>query len=136
VSFNPPKDWSKESADLYIHKSGVRITKMTYQGQEGWYIVPVDLDAPVVPFAATDEGREKAFAAVAGGLAKINKAAKKAEQKKVKEIKLPKRGEEEEGEPGEGDAEARPRAGEGEAAEAEEKDEEDEDEEDEAETPG
>ena len=137
MSFNPGKDWSKESDELYIHKTGTRIAKTSYQGTPGWYIMPVDLDTPVVPFAATDDGRDKAFETFSKGLPKKKK--KKVEPKKGgKPIKLGKRGGDEEEvseEPGEEPAEpAEPAAEPVEAPEVDE-DADDEDEEEEDETP-
>ncbi len=135
MSFNPGKDWSKESDDLFIHKTGTRIAKTSYQGTPGWYIMPVDLDSPVVPFPATEEGRDKAFETYAKGLPKKKK--KKVEPKKGgKPIKLGKRGgddDEVSEEPGEEPAVAvDPAAEPAEAVDADE-DDEDEDEDDEKE---
>jgi hypothetical protein len=86
MSFNPGKEWSKESDELFIHKSGTRIAKTTYQGAQGWFLMPVDLDVPVMPFPATEAGREQAFEAFAKGALK-KKPAKKVEEKKGKKGK-------------------------------------------------
>lgn len=131
MSFNPGKDWTKESDELYIHKSGTRIGKLAYQGTPGWYIMPVDLDSPVIPFPATDDGRDKAFETFAKGLPK-KKVVKKKETKKGKPIKLGKRGADDEEvseEPGEEPAAAAEPAEDADA----DADDEDEDEDDEEE---
>ncbi len=62
-----PKGWDKESDKLFIHETGVRIARQTYKGKDGWYLIPVDLDAVVVEFEPTPEGRDKAFEAFAKG---------------------------------------------------------------------
>lgn len=73
AKFSPGKDWSKETEDLYIHKSGTRIAKTTYRGKLGWWLMPLDLDEPAVEFAPTDEGRAEAFEAHAKGPSKRKK---------------------------------------------------------------
>jgi hypothetical protein len=86
-----PKGWEKDSDKLFIHETGIRIQRMTYKGKDGWFLVPVDLDAAVVEFEPTPEGRDKAFEAFAKGALvvkpKKTKAAstKKAPAKVVKE---------------------------------------------------
>ena len=86
-----PKGWEKDSDKLFIHETGIRIQRMTYKGKDGWFLVPVDLDAAVVEFEPTPEGRDKAFEAFAKGALvvkpKKTKAAstKKAAAKPVKE---------------------------------------------------
>jgi hypothetical protein len=86
-----PKGWEKDSDKLFIHETGIRIQRMTYKGKDGWFLVPVDLDAAVVEFEPTPEGRDKAFEAFAKGALvvkpKKTKAAspKKAPAKAVKE---------------------------------------------------
>jgi len=122
MSFSPGKDWSKESDDLFIHKSGVRITKTTYHQKQGWFLMPTDLDQAVLEFAATDEGREQAFEAFAKGA--VSKRVVKKVKPKKKGVEAPQ--EEEQAEAAEG-------AGEGGAAPAAEADEADEDEEEEEE---
>lgn len=62
-----PKGWEKDSDKLFIHETGIRIQRMTYKGKDGWFLVPVDLDAAVVEFEPTPEGRDKAFEAFAKG---------------------------------------------------------------------
>jgi hypothetical protein len=62
-----PKGWEKDSDKLYIHETGVRIQRMTYRGKDGWYLVPLDLDATCIEFEPTNEGRDKAFEAFAKG---------------------------------------------------------------------
>jgi len=62
-----PKGWDKESDKLFIHETGVRIARQSYKGKDGWYLIPVDLDAVVVEFEPTPEGRDKAFEAFAKG---------------------------------------------------------------------
>jgi hypothetical protein len=62
-----PKGWDKESDKLFIHETGVRIARQTYKGKDGWYLIPVDLDAVVVEFEPTPEGKDKAFEAFAKG---------------------------------------------------------------------
>ena len=64
------KDWDRESADLFIHDSGARISKTTYRGKMAWWFFPASLDSPAVEYAPTDEGRDEAFATSAKGLPK------------------------------------------------------------------
>src|SRR6185369_12256053 len=79
-----PKGWEKDSDKLFIHETGVRITRMTYKGKDGWFLVPVDLDAAVVEFEPTPEGRDKAFEAFAkGALATKPKKTKAPSAKKA-----------------------------------------------------
>ena len=63
-----PKGWEKDSDKLFIHETGIRISRMTYKGKDGWFLVPVDLDAAVLEFEPTPEGRDKAFEAFAKGV--------------------------------------------------------------------
>ena len=63
-----PKGWEKDSDKLFIHETGIRIARMTYKGKDGWFLVPVDLDAAVLEFEPTPEGRDKAFEAFAKGV--------------------------------------------------------------------
>jgi len=125
MSFSVPKGWERDSDKLYIHNSGVRIQLMTYRQKEGWYLVPVDLDQPVVEFEPTPEGRDKAFEAFAKGAVSTKAVKKKAtapaKPKKGKPIAVPK-----EDEAAEGEEPAA--AAEGEADEEEEEEEEEEDE--------
>src|SRR5579859_2568116 len=107
-----PKGWEKDSDKLFIHETGVRIARQTYKGKDGWYLIPVDLDAAVLEFEPTPEGRDKAFEAFAKGvLVTKPKKTKAAPTKKAA-------------------AKAAPKGEEGEEAKADE-DEEDEKEEDE-----
>ena len=62
-----PKGWEKDSDKLFIHETGIRIARMTYKGKDGWFLVPVDLDAVVLEFEPTPEGRDKAFEAFTKG---------------------------------------------------------------------
>lgn len=79
-----PKGWEKDSDKLFIHETGIRIQRMTYKGKDGWFLVPVDLDAAVVEFEPTPEGRDKAFEAFAkGALATKPKKTKAASTKKA-----------------------------------------------------
>ena len=79
-----PKGWEKDSDKLFIHETGIRIARMTYKGKDGWFLVPVDLDAAVVEFEPTPEGRDKAFEAFAkGALATKPKKAKAPTTKKA-----------------------------------------------------
>ena len=73
-----PKGWEKDSDKLFIHETGIRIQRMTYKGKDGWYLVPVDLDAAVVEFEPTPEGRDKAFEAFAKGALVIKPKKTKA----------------------------------------------------------
>lgn len=78
-----PKGWEKDSDKLFIHETGIRIARMTYKGKDGWFLVPVDLDAVVLEFEPTPEGRDKAFEAFAkGALATKPKKTKAASTKK------------------------------------------------------
>lgn len=81
MGFDPGKGWDKESEELFIHDSGTRISKTTYRGKLGWWVLPVDLDAPPMEFAATDAGRAEAFAAFSKGIPKPKPKPKKAEAK-------------------------------------------------------
>ena len=91
-----PKGWEKDSDKLFIHETGIRITRMMYKGKDGWYLVPVDLDAAVVEFEPTPEGRDKAFEAFAkGALATKPKKTKATSSRKAVAKVVPK---EEEGE--------------------------------------
>lgn len=55
--------WTRESDELFLHASGSRIVRTTYQGKAGWFLMPADLTRPVQQFPPTESGREKAFAA-------------------------------------------------------------------------
>lgn len=81
MAFDPGKGWDKESEDLFIHDSGTRISKTTYRGKHGWWLLPVDLDAAPMEFAATDAGRTEAFEAFSKGIPKPKPKPKKAEAK-------------------------------------------------------
>src|SRR5690349_13749266 len=86
-----PKGWDKESDKLFIHETGVRIARQTYKGKDGWYLIPVDLDAAVVEFEPTPEGRDKAFEAFAkGALVTKPKKTKAAPTKKAAAKAAPK----------------------------------------------
>ena len=78
-----PKDWDKESDKLFIHETGVRIARQTYKGKDGWYLIPVDLDAVVVEFEPTPEGRDKAFEAFTKGALVTKPKKTKTVTKKV-----------------------------------------------------
>ena len=92
-----PKGWEKDSDKLFIHETGIRIARMTYKGKEGWFLVPVDLDAAVLEFEPTPEGRDKAFEAFAkGALATKPKKTKAATTKKAAAKPAPKEEESEE----------------------------------------
>ena len=56
------KDWDRESADLFIHDTGARISKSLYRGKVAWWFFPASLDSPAVEHPATDAGRDEAFA--------------------------------------------------------------------------
>lgn len=85
-----PKGWSRESDSLFIHASGVRIERMTYRGDEGWYLVPVDLDVALIRFEPTSEGQAKAFEAYANNALKEKPKAKATPKKgKPKVAKAP-----------------------------------------------
>lgn len=144
MGFATPKGWDKESETLYIHETGTRIERRSYREKDGWFVIPVDLDAEVLAFDPTPEGCDLAFAAFAEGKIKTAKKPKKAEEpagppkpkrgRKPKERPAP--DEDGEGGPPEGPE------GEGAVADKDEKEkdkdeeeEEDEDEEEEAETP-
>lgn len=105
-----PKGWEKESDKLFIHETGVRIARQTYKGKDGWYLIPVDLDAAVVEFEPTPEGRDKAFEAFAKGALVTKPKKTKAPSKKA--------------------AKAAPKGEEGEDAKKEEDDDDDDDDED------
>jgi len=90
-----PKGWEKDSDKLFIHETGIRIARMTYKGKDGWFLVPVDLDAAVLEFEPTPEGRDKAFEAFAKGALVVKPKKTKATTKKAAAKPAPK---EEEGE--------------------------------------
>jgi hypothetical protein len=91
-----PKGWEKDSDKLFIHETGIRIARMTYKGKDGWFLVPVDLDAAVLEFEHTPEGRDKAFEAFAKGALVVKpKKTKATTTKKAAAKPAPK---EEEGE--------------------------------------
>lgn len=81
MAFSPPKGWDKENDKLFIHNTGIRISRMTYRSKEGWFLVPTDLDQPVVEFDPTPEGRDKAFEAFASGVLGKTKTKSKAKPK-------------------------------------------------------
>jgi hypothetical protein len=85
-----PKGWEKDSDKLFIHETGIRIQRMTYKGKDGWYLVPVDLDAVVVEFEPTPEGRDKAFEAFAKGALVIKPKKTKTTTKKAPPKPVPK----------------------------------------------
>ncbi len=92
-----PKGWEKDSDKLFIHETGIRIARMTYKGKDGWFLVPVDLDAAVLEFEPTPEGRDKAFEAFAkGALVTKPKKTKAATTKKAAAKAAPKEEEAEE----------------------------------------
>jgi hypothetical protein len=82
MGFHLGKGWDKTSEDLFIHDSGARISKTLYRGKPGWWVFPVDLDAPPVEHAPTDAGREEAFATFEKGLPKPKPKAKEEPRKK------------------------------------------------------
>ncbi|MBI2933457.1 MAG: hypothetical protein HYY16_17570 [Planctomycetes bacterium] len=65
MSFTAPHGWEKDSEKLYVHRSGARIQLMTYREKEGWFLIPAELDQPLIGFLPTSEGRDKAFEAFA-----------------------------------------------------------------------
>src|SRR6185295_13481178 len=109
-----PKGWDKDSDKLYIHETGIRIARMTYKGKDGWYLVPVDLDAVVVEFEPTPEGRDKAFEAFAKGALVVKPKKAKAPSKKAPAKPAPK-GEDEDKEKDDDDDEKPEAADEGDA---------------------
>jgi len=93
-----PKGWEKDSDKLFIHETGIRIARMTYKGKDGWFLVPVDLDAVVLEFEPTPEGRDKAFEAFAKGALVIKPKKTKATTTKKAAAKPAPKDEEAEGE--------------------------------------
>jgi len=91
-----PKGWEKDSDKLFIHETGIRIARMTYKGKDGWFLVPVDLDAAVLEFEPTPEGRDKAFEAFAKGALVTKPKKTKATTKKAAAKAAPKEEEAEE----------------------------------------
>lgn len=90
MNFTVPKGWTRENDTLFIHTSGVRIQRMTYRGNDGWYIVPTDLDEPLIRFDPTGDGQVKAFEAYANNALKEKPKAKSAPKKgKPKAAKAP-----------------------------------------------
>ena len=85
-----PKGWDKDSDKLFIHETGVRIARQTYKGKDGWYLIPVDLDAVVVEFEPTPEGRDKAFEAFTKGALVTKPKKTKAPPKKAAAKIVPK----------------------------------------------
>jgi len=135
MAFSTPKGWEKESDILFIHSSGVRIERRTYRGQEGWFLIPVDLDQEVLSFEATPEGRDKAFEAFADGKLKPAKKKSAVAEKASEEPAKPKRGRKPkprpEPEPEEGEEGAPPPDAAEKETEEEDDDEDDEEEEEE-----
>lgn len=86
MSFKAPKGWTSETDALFIHTTGARIQRTTYRQKEGWFLIPTEIETPVVEFAPNAEGRDKAFAEFPR-LAQEWKEAKKklAAKKKGKE---------------------------------------------------
>ena len=82
------KDWDRESADLFIHSSGARIARTTYRGKMAWWFFPASLDVPAVEYAATDAGRDEAFATSAKELPKsrTKRKVKAAPDKKARKV--------------------------------------------------
>ena len=78
-----PKGWDKDSEKLFVHETGVRIARQTYKGKDGWYLIPVDLDAAVLEFEPTPEGRDKAFEAFGKGVLVVKPKKAKAVTKKA-----------------------------------------------------
>jgi hypothetical protein len=93
-----PKGWEKDSDKLFIHETGIRIARMTYKGKDGWFLVPVDLDAAVLEFEPTPEGRDKAFEAFAKGALVVKPKKTKATTTKKAAAKPAPKEEEAEGE--------------------------------------
>lgn len=104
-----PPGWEKDSATLYLHETGVRIEKRVYREQEGWILVPVDLDTPVTAFPPDKDGLALAFAEWTKTAGKIKakpspkaaaaaKAKAAAKKKKAEEEDAPKGEEGEDGE--------------------------------------
>jgi len=87
MSFSTPKGWEKDSEKLYIHSTGVRVQLMSYRQKEGWYLVPIDLDTPVMEFEPTPEGRAKAFEIFASGVLDTKPKRKKVETPEAKKKK-------------------------------------------------
>ena len=83
-----PKGWEKDSDKLFIHETGIRIARMTYKGKDGWFLVPVDLDAAVIEFEPTKEGCDKAFEAFAKGALVVKPKKTKAPSKKAAAAKV------------------------------------------------
>lgn len=81
MSSESASGWTKEADDLFIHTSGARIAKTTYQQKEGWFLMPADLDAPVLEFPPTEEGRAQAFETFAKGIPSRKKAKAKVKAK-------------------------------------------------------
>jgi len=88
MRFKPPRKWDQESPRLFIHEDGIRIERRSYRGQEGWFLLPTDLDQEVVYFEPTPKGRDQAFAAFAAGV--LVKPPKK--KKKPAAAAAPRRG--------------------------------------------
>jgi len=63
MSFTTPSGWNQDSDRLYVHTSHVRIQRMTYRSNEGWILIPLGANDPVLQFPLTSEGRDMAFAA-------------------------------------------------------------------------
>lgn len=62
-----PPYWLQVTPSLYRHSSGVRIERKRYGGREGWVLMPVELNRPVIEFPPNITGLEKAFATFAKG---------------------------------------------------------------------
>ncbi len=76
------KGWGRESAEVFIHDTGARISRTSYRGKLAWWFFPVSLDVPAVEHAPTDEGRKEAFATSERELPKKRSNSKPAIPKK------------------------------------------------------
>jgi hypothetical protein len=83
VDDDVPAGWDRDSDQLFLHPSGVRIERRTYRKQDGWALVPADLDQAVLMFPPDPAGRAKAFLAFAAGV--LDPGKKEAALKLLKE---------------------------------------------------
>ena len=72
-----PRGWERESADLFVHESGARVSKTTYRGRVAWWFFPVSLDVQAVEYPPTEAGRDEAFEKSGKDLPKVRSASPK-----------------------------------------------------------
>ncbi len=93
-----PPGWVKDSETLFLHSNGVRIERRCYRKQDGWNLVPVDLDRAVIQFTPDSAGLRKAFAAFVGGALGPSESEPSPRYKAARQDETPEESSEEEDE--------------------------------------